>query len=66
MSVGGAREWVEFSLQSLETDDFERIGMEFEESFAVLHGQVGLAATKLVSIRSLVDFAVEWMDRNRV
>ncbi len=47
------------------TDDFNEIGKHFEAAHKVSSGQVGNAACRLMSQRSLVDFAEGWMTANR-
>lgn len=70
--VQGERRWVEFdewdyeavSILGIEEDDlFEAIGADFErDSDEVRRGLVGLAETRLMSMRALVDFSVDWME----
>ncbi|WP_367356797.1 AAC(3) family N-acetyltransferase [Mesotoga sp.] len=51
----------------LDTDDFETIGKAFEETFPsiVNRGVVGYGKAVLIPQVELVDFAVEWMTKNR-
>ena len=37
----------------------------FEESYDVHHTMMGTAALRLMKQRELVDFAVEWIEKNR-
>lgn len=62
---GGVTRWMEFDDIDFYTDDFERIGAEFERTGSVAKGKVGAAECALMRQRSLVDFAVSWMERNR-
>ncbi|WP_272868184.1 aminoglycoside N(3)-acetyltransferase [Dehalogenimonas etheniformans] len=50
-----------------DSDDFEKIGADFELSCAgeLRIGKVGLATARLMPVRVLVDFAVGWMAQNR-
>jgi len=48
-------------------DDFALIGNQFLEKHPnlVIEGKVGLAKAYLLRQKPLVDFAVNWMERNR-
>jgi aminoglycoside 3-N-acetyltransferase len=83
------REWVRFRLVQISTDDFGRLGADFEAAARegaaaaastgapgpaaapegavplLRRGRVGLADSRLVSLRALVDFAAAWLPRHR-
>ena len=62
----GKREWVWFDEPAWNADDFERIGSDFElETDRVISGTLGAAKTKLIPLRTLVDYAKDWMRENR-
>ena len=61
----GRRAWVEFEDIDFGTEDFPSIGLAFEGKGQARIGKVGRAESRLMSSRSLVDFAVEWMERER-
>jgi aminoglycoside 3-N-acetyltransferase len=64
--VEGERRWVEFEDIELDESDFDRLGNDFEsETTALKIGRIGLAEARVMSQRSLVDYAVGWMKRNR-
>jgi aminoglycoside 3-N-acetyltransferase len=63
--VDGAAKWVYFEMLQMETDDFPAIGGEFEAAYKIPLGRVGNATTHFFHQRSIVDFAVEWMERHR-
>lgn len=63
MLVDGARQWVHFEMLQLETDDFDAIGAAFEQG--AQPGRVGNASVRFFRQRPIVDFAVEWMEKNR-
>ncbi|TYP79442.1 aminoglycoside N(3)-acetyltransferase [Paenibacillus methanolicus] len=64
--VDGIREWRTFHDIALSTEDFEAIGHAFEqERDEVSKREIGDAVAKLMPVRSLVDFAVYWMERYR-
>lgn len=65
--VDGKRKWVWFKDLDHDSSDFVRIGRAFERKHpdAVRKGKVGLAASRLLEMPTLVDFAAAWMERNR-
>lgn len=65
--AGGKTEWVSFSDINYHSDDFEALGAAFEQECkeACSYGNVGEASCVLVKQRRMVDFAVEWLARNR-
>jgi aminoglycoside 3-N-acetyltransferase len=65
MYVDGQREWVEWRDIDHNSDDFEKIGLSCETEISYSYGKVGLAQARLFSQRDLVDYAVNWMDKNR-
>ncbi len=65
MLVDGRREWVEFDEIDFNADDFPTIGDAYEAEHHIPRGRVGQADVRFMKQRPLVDFAVEWMERNR-
>jgi len=64
--VDGQRRWQSYEDLDLESEDFVTIGADYErETDAVVTGRVGLAACRLMSQRSAVDYAVRWMGAHR-
>jgi aminoglycoside 3-N-acetyltransferase len=64
--ICGKRRWVKFKDIDNTNADFVRIGKAYERrSRKVKRGNVGQANCKLMPVRELVDFSVEWMNRNR-
>ena len=64
--VEGRREWVEFQDIELDETDFEQIGEGFaRETGLVRQGLVACARALLMPQRPLVDYAVQWMEKNR-
>ncbi|MDO4466578.1 MAG: AAC(3) family N-acetyltransferase, partial [Bacillota bacterium] len=57
--------WTEFEEIVYDDSDFEQIGLTFEKEKPVSRGMIGQAFSRLFPIRSVVDFATEWMDKNR-
>jgi aminoglycoside 3-N-acetyltransferase len=67
MWVNDRVEWFQFPGLNFNDEDFPTIGAAFEAEFpqAVIKGKVGLADAALMRQRPLVDFAVQWMHKNR-
>ena len=68
ISTAGSRRWTTFENIDLDSSDFERIGEDFLGSDlgrGVHRGKVGLANCQLMSQRAVVDFAVDWLEKNR-
>lgn len=63
--VNGQRQWVPFQMQSLNTDDFSQIGDTYEAQNNIPPHNVGRAEVRFMKQRPLVDFAVDWMNKNR-
>lgn len=63
--VDGQREWVTYEELRTSTDDFDAIGNELAANQLQISGFVGLATAHLMSQRVVVDFAVDWITRNR-
>jgi aminoglycoside 3-N-acetyltransferase len=61
----GERVTVEYDAIETSTDDFPDLGADFERQHEVAVGAVGAAAARLLDQRPLVDFAVEWFERER-
>lgn len=59
------RIWKEYKDIEYNDNDFMKIGADFEKQNNVNIGNIGLAKTRLISQRKLVDFAVKWMEKNR-
>jgi aminoglycoside 3-N-acetyltransferase len=65
MLVNGERQWVWFERIDEVTDDFNIIGDTYEAERQIPRGQVVNAEVRFMKQRPLVDFAVEWMEKNR-
>jgi aminoglycoside 3-N-acetyltransferase len=68
ITVNGHRLWQEVEDFAGDCIDFNSIGEAFEKqpSSGVAIGKTGLAICRLIPQRALVDYAVEWMGKNRV
>lgn len=62
---GGRRRWVEYKDIEIDADIFPEIGKEMEETTAVTVDKVGSADARYFSQRAAVDFAQEWLTRQR-
>jgi aminoglycoside 3-N-acetyltransferase len=63
----GLRKWVTFHDLGYHSDDFVDIGRDYEEDQnPISRGKIGYAESTLIPQRALVDFAVMWIERNRV
>lgn len=65
----GSRIWTTFEDIDVDASDFDRLGEDFLRSEAgkvVQHGKVGNADCQLMPQRAVVDFAVNWLEKNRV
>ncbi len=65
MLVNNQRKWVEWEELDLDPDDFEQLGADFESKINYKPGKIGIAETRLISLRAIVDFGVEWLKLNR-
>ena len=65
MKIKKERRWVEYEDLDHNSDDFERLGIDFESETNYIIGKVGIAEARLISQREIVDFAIEWFKKNR-
>ena len=63
---GGNRVWKEYETLFVDGEDFCEIGKSFEENGKAKIGKIGDADSRLMSQREIVDFAVDWIEKNRV
>jgi aminoglycoside 3-N-acetyltransferase len=62
----GKRVWVKIKDLNIDDSDFHELGESFErEMDCVRHGKVAQAQCRLMPQRELVDYAVQWMTKNR-
>jgi len=62
----GRRVWVEFNDFDWDDSDFSSIGTSFAEKTGLVRsGRIMNATTHLLPQRQFVDYAVEWMEKNR-
>lgn len=66
INENGERKWIWFEDIDIDSDDFEQIGLDYEKEFrAVTIGKIGNADCKLFAMKPAVDFAKEWIVKNR-
>jgi aminoglycoside 3-N-acetyltransferase len=67
MIVDGAREWVSFRDFNINSDDFEKLGLDFERDCPASFTRVNIgdASCLLARQRDLVDYAEKWLSANR-
>ena len=65
MLVNNQRKWVEWEELDVNSDDFEQLGNDFESKFNYKPGKIGMAESRLISIRAIVDYGIEWLKENR-
>jgi aminoglycoside 3-N-acetyltransferase len=66
MTINQDRHWVEISDINLDSDDFKQIGDRFSKELDLeRQGLVAMAQTKLIPQKQLVDYAVQWIEKNR-
>lgn len=61
----GRRVWKAYETLFVDGEDFDQIGAAFEERYDVHRAMMGKAELRLMRQRELVDFAVEWIEKNR-
>ena len=65
MLVNNQRKWVEWEELDVDSDDFEQLGADFESKINYKPSKIGMADSRLISLRAIVDFGVEWLKENR-
>ena len=68
ISQAGSRSWTTFEDIDVDDSDFDRLGEDFLHADAgtvVQQGKVGIANCQLMPQRAIVDFAVNWLQKNR-
>lgn len=64
----GERVWKKYETLFVDGEDFEEIGDAFEKDCAdqVVIGQIGDGKVRLMRQRAIVDYAVNWIEANRI
>ncbi|GFI43040.1 SPBc2 prophage-derived aminoglycoside N(3')-acetyltransferase-like protein YokD [Lachnospiraceae bacterium] len=66
IQVDGHRIWKSYETLAVDGEDFSAIGEAFEQTGKVRHVSLGNGILSMMSQRELVDFAVEWIEKNRI
>ena len=67
ITENGKRKWASFEDVDVDDEDFSKIGNAYEASNGVFSkGKVGYAESILMPHQKIVDFATEWIEKNRV
>lgn len=61
----GERVWKAYETLFVDGEDFEQIGEAFEAIYPVKRVTLGNGMIRLMKQRDIVDFAVEWIEKNR-
>lgn len=61
----GKRVWKAYETLAVDGEDFVEIGKAFEEKHPVKKVTLGNAVLRFMDMKELVDFAVEWIEKNR-
>ncbi|WP_236290789.1 aminoglycoside N(3)-acetyltransferase [Paenibacillus allorhizoplanae] len=62
----GKREWVTYTTQAVDDVDFVKLGNEYDKENNIKIHKVGNADVRFMKQKPLIDWAVEWMEKNRV
>ncbi|MHA1647319.1 MAG: aminoglycoside N(3)-acetyltransferase, partial [Promethearchaeota archaeon] len=61
----GIRKWITGEDLEYDDDDFVKVGEAFEKRIGYIPQKIGIAESRLLNSRKLIDFAVEWFRANR-
>jgi aminoglycoside 3-N-acetyltransferase len=67
IQMGSHRRWKRFKDINYHSEDFERLGRDFERvcKDQISKGKIGYAKAQLFPQRLCVDYAEKWLERNR-
>ncbi len=66
IQINGERRWATYQELDYDADDFEELGKQFEAETGLARiGAAGKGIARLMRQRPLVDYAVDWIGRNR-
>ncbi|MDD6795353.1 MAG: AAC(3) family N-acetyltransferase [Clostridiaceae bacterium] len=63
--VDGKRKWVTYNTLDVDDSDFIKLGEEYDKENNVKIYKIGNADVRFIKVRNFVDWAVEWMNKNR-
>jgi aminoglycoside 3-N-acetyltransferase len=65
MLIDGQRRWVKYETLDLQDGDFAELGAAFDSTHDIPVHRIGQADVRFIKQRTLVDFAIQWMEENR-
>ncbi len=65
MLIDGQRRWVKYETLDLQDGDFAELGAAFDSARDIPVHRIGQADVRFIKQRTLVDFAIQWMEENR-
>ncbi len=65
MITDGKRQWISFEDFDYDSDDFDKLGADFEKVNFISVNKIGNAECRLFSMKQAVDFAKTWIEKNR-
>jgi aminoglycoside 3-N-acetyltransferase len=65
MQVDGQRQWVEYECLDTYGDDFGEIGKAFDAEHNLRIPKIANAEVRFFKQQAVVDFAIDWMEKNR-
>ncbi|GMK37835.1 AAC(3) family N-acetyltransferase [Paenibacillus sp. CCS19] len=66
MLIDGERRWVTYETLAVNDEDFAQLGEAYDREMGTVVHRIGNAEIRLISQRSLVDWAVQWMEQHRL
>lgn len=63
--VNGKREWVTYRTQAVDDQDFVKLGKIYDDEKKIKINKVGNSDVRFIKQRELVDWATQWMEKNR-
>lgn len=64
--IDGKREWVTYRTQKVDDEDFIKLGDIYDKEKCIKIHKVGNADVRFIKQRPLIDWTVQWMEKNRV
>jgi len=65
IQLNGQRVWKSYETLAVDGEDFSAIGEAFEQTGQARHISLGNGVLSMMRQRTLVDFAVKWIEENR-
>ena len=66
LMVDGKRQWVSYSTQAVDDVDFVKLGQEYDKEMNIKIHKVGNTDVRFMKQRPLVDWTVQWFEKNRI